>query len=225
MENNNNAKDKTLRHYISGAEITKEKNLWQVFKLAKKITTSFLHRVICSLSAALLFINVFFVDKNINHAISDIRSWSSFGFNFTITTLGFLIAGFTIFATLSKPEMMIAMMLHKNKEAQIPTLKYNFMAFMKVFIIFISCSFIYLFVMLFGQTNGMAGNITRLLPHSDLIKKYGVMAIYVLVGTSLVHLLLTIKTFIYNIYAIVMTSIRWEYEKSAQSEINEQEKK
>ncbi|MFJ5339583.1 hypothetical protein ACIPSD_10755 [Pectobacterium sp. CHL-2024] len=208
-----------MKYSIAGKEITKEKNLWQVALLAKKITMSKLHISIIILTAALLAFNSFILDSKTYQLLSDIRAWSNFGFNFTITTLGFLIAGFTIFATLSKPDMMIAMMLHKNAEAKIPTLKYNFMAFMKVFISFIMCAFIYLFVMLFGQANGLVGNFVKILPYTAIIKLYGTKIIYIIIGTSLMYLVLAIKTFIYNVYAIVMTSIRWEYEIKQNEEI------
>ncbi|ACZ75618.1 conserved hypothetical protein [Dickeya parazeae Ech586] len=207
-----------MKYNIAGSEITKEKNLWQVALLARKITMSKLHIVIIISTAMLLIINSFLLAKKTDQLLLDIRGWSNFGFNFTITTLGFLIAGFTIFATLSKPDMMIAMMLHENKEAKIPTLKYNFMAFMKVFISFIACTLIYLFIILLGQTNGFLANIIRAMPYSEIIKPYGIKTSYVVIGTSLVYLVLAIKTFIYNVYAIVMTSVRWEYEKNQKEE-------
>lgn len=196
---------------INAKDITKEKSLWDVYLLSRKITISTFH--VCIMLAALIFLstNAFFIEKNNFILLSDIRNWSTIGFNFSVTTLGFLIAGFTIFATLSKPDMFLAMMAYKNKETQIPTLKYNLMAFMKVFISFISCTFIYLFIILFCQTNGVVGNIIELLPWNNYIKEYLIKLIYCVIGVSLIYLVLVVKTFIYNIYAIVMNSIRWEY--------------
>lgn len=85
----------------------------------------------------LLGINAFCLEKDVSVILSDTRTWASMGFSFSINTLGFLIAGFTIFATISKPRMMLAMMWHTNKETGLPTLKYNFFAFMQVFIAYI----------------------------------------------------------------------------------------
>lgn len=39
---------------------------------------------------------------------------------------------------------------------------------------------------------------------------------YCIIGGSIVYLLLVLKTFIFNIYAIIMNSIRWEYYIKAQ---------
>ena len=40
----------------------------------------------------------------------------------------------------------------------------------------------------------------------ELIIKFG----YCVIGTSLIYLVLVVKTFIFNIYAIIMNNIRWE---------------
>ncbi|CAI0926102.1 hypothetical protein [Serratia marcescens] len=206
---------------INGDDFTKEKSLWELYKLANRISMSKFHIFIISVSTILLIVNSVFIDKNPAHHLTELRSWASLGFNFTIATLGSLIAGFTIFATLSKPEMMIAMMGHINKKTNMPTLKYNFMAFMKVFISFIFFTFIYLMIMMFGQPNGLISSFVKLFPHADLIKRIIVIYAYVVTGCSLIYLLLTLKTFIFNIYAIVMNSIRWEYEISKKKDATE----
>lgn len=195
---------------IVAADITKEKNLWDVYLLCRKISISTPH--LCIMLAAIIFliINSFVIEENLSHLLSDIRNWSTVGFNFAVTTLGFLIAGFTIFATLSKPDMFLTMMAIPHRETKMPTLKYNFMAFMKVFISFIACTFIYLFVILFCQTNGIAGNVIQLLPYNEEIKSIVIKTTYCIIGVSLIYLVLVVKTFIFNIYAIVMHSIRWE---------------
>ncbi|HDG9825072.1 hypothetical protein ACNAUL_05745 [Raoultella ornithinolytica] len=195
---------------IVADDITKEKNLWDVYLLCRKISISTPHLCIMLSATIFLFINAFFIERNLVHLLSDIRNWSTVGFNFAVTTLGFLIAGFTIFATLSKPDMFLTMMAIPHKDTKMPTLKYNFMAFMKVFIAFIICTFIYLFIILFCQTNGITGNIIKLLPNNDIIKSISIKITYCIVGVSLIYLVLVVKTFIFNIYAIVMHSIRWE---------------
>ncbi|QHM95642.1 hypothetical protein [Kosakonia sacchari] len=195
---------------IDANEITKEKNLWDVYLLCRRISISPFHICIMLTASIFLITNAFFLEKNLPHLISDIRNWSSIGFNFTVTTLGFLIAGFTIFATLSKPDMFLTMMATKHKKTQMPTLKYNFMVFMKVFISFIVFTFLYLIIILFCQTNGIIGNIIALLPNAEKIKPCIIKIGYCVIGTSLIYLLLVVKTFIFNIYAIIMSSIRWE---------------
>ncbi|MBE4894820.1 hypothetical protein, partial [Enterobacter cloacae complex sp. P16RS2] len=196
---------------IKAGDITKEKCLWDVYLLACKIKMS--TSTLCSLLSVfiLLFSNSFFLEKDSNVLITDIRNWSSLGFNFTVTTLGFLIAGFTIFATLSKPDMFLTMMAYEHPETKMPVLKYNFVSFMKVFIAFIFCTFLYLFVILFCQPKGVGSNVFKILPLTTEIKNGIISFTYCIIGSSIVYLLLVLKTFIFNIYAFIMNTIRWEY--------------
>ncbi|AVD62414.1 MULTISPECIES: hypothetical protein [Serratia] len=196
---------------INAADFTSEKNLWDVFLLSKRLTISKSHIIILTIVAVLLFLNAFFVVDNTSKIASETRAWAVIGFNFSIATIGPLIAGFTIFATLSKPDMMIEMMAHINTETKMPTLKYNLMAFMKVFISFVTLTFVYFGIMMFAQDHGLVVGILNIFPYAEIVKRYISIIGYVLTGTSLVYLLLTLKTFIFNIYAIVMASIRWEY--------------
>lgn len=197
-------------------DITKEKSLLDIYKQAFFIFPGGLQIFIVACVFICLAINSFLLEKRTDILLSNLRDWASFGFNFSITTLGFLIAGFTIFATLTKPKMMLAMMDHKNKKYNLPTLKYNFFVFIKVFISYISLAVIYAMVMILGQKGGFLSNAINYLfnifdanPYAMkvLISKFG----YTLIGSSLVYLLLQLKSFVFNIYMIVMNLLRWEY--------------
>ena len=174
--------------------------------------------IVLLIVAIMLSVNSIVLDVPINYLLEDVRKWAELGFNFSITTIGFLIAGFTIFATLSKPDMMLAMMDFTNKETGLPTLKYNFFAFMKVFIAYIAVALFFLSIVLFGQREGLVSNVVSLLPHSKCLKYVLVVTTYVYVGTSFVYLVMLLMTFIFNIYAIVMNFLRWEYHKELDKE-------
>lgn len=200
-----------MKYSFDDAELTSEKSLWDVYKQSRRILPSKLQIFAVLATMLCLGINAFVFVDNDALLLRDVRKWSEMGFNFGITTLGFLIAGFTIFATLSKPKMMLAMMEHTNKETGLRTLKYNFFAFMKVFIAYISVSLIYLFIVLMGQSDGLVANVISLFPNSSCVKSSIIKVSYLIVGSSFVYLLLLLKSFIFNIYAIVMNFLRWEY--------------
>ena len=195
-------------------DLTSEKSLWDVFILSKRILPSKLQVLTVSLTFLLLCVNSFLLTNDLSITLSNLRIWAEVGFTFSTTVIGFLIAGFTIFATLSKPKMMLAMMDHINKSTGLPTLKYNFFAFMKVFIAYISALFFYISIMLFGQQGGLVSNLVNLFPESDCIKYVLINIIYSLVGCTFIYLTLMLKTFIFNIYAIVMNMLRWEYHQN-----------
>lgn len=192
-------------------ELTKEKGLWDIYRSSRKIKSSKVQIVFIILIMILLAINAFYLEDDIGVILKDTRSWASTGFSFSITTLGFLIAGFTIFATLSRPEMMLAMMEHTNKETGLPTLKYNFFTFMNIFICYIALSLLYLLIMILGQSGGFLPNIINLSPRDLHIKECVIKVGYIIVGSGFVYLLFLLKTFIFNIYAVVMNFLRWEY--------------
>lgn len=200
-----------MAYSFKDSDLTSEKSLWDVYKLSRRILPSKFQVSIVVTVTVLLTLNSFILSDDNSVVLQDVRKWAEMGFNFSITTLGFLIAGFTIFATLSKPKMMLAMMDHINKETGLPTLKYNFFAFMKVFIAYILFSFLFLTIVLFGQKDGFLGNVIDLLPHSGCIKSILIKTFYAIVGGSFVYLLLLLKSFVFNIYAIVMNFLRWEY--------------
>jgi len=194
-------------------ELTSEKSLWDVYCLTRKIHPSRLQLAILIISIIGLAINAIWFTENKYRLVIDIRGWSASGFILSITTLGFLIGGFTIFVTLAKPEMMLAMMDHQDDETKLPTLKLNLAKFMHVFIIYLICSTLYLSVVLFGQPNSIISSLTNFAPNPGLLKRTIIVFAYIYIGTSFVYLILTLKSFIYNIYAIVMNFLRWERER------------
>ncbi|MBW4966260.1 hypothetical protein KZZ04_07760 [Pseudoalteromonas sp. CR1] len=200
-----------MSYSFEDKDLTSEKSLWDVYKLSRRILPNKFQVIFLLLIMLALGFNAFVLVDDKAVILGDVRKWSEFGFNFSITTLGFLIAGFTIFATLSKPKMMLAMMEHTNRETGLPTLKYNFFTFMKVFIAYIAISIFYLLVMILGQADGFISNVVTLLPNEDCVKSILIKTAYTLIGSSFVYLLLLLKSFVFNIYAIVMNFLRWEY--------------
>jgi hypothetical protein len=191
--------------------LTNEKSLWDIYIQSRKISGSWFQNLLVFSVASILSLNVFFLESDISVLLGNVRAWAEIGFSFAITTLGFLIAGFTIFATLSKPDMMLAMMDHIHRETKLPTLKYNFFVFMKVFIFYILFSVLYLFIILFGQSGGVVSNLFKFIPEFDCLTIIIIKLSYIFVGTSFIYLVLLLKGFVFNIYAIVMNFLRWEY--------------
>ncbi|END6396878.1 hypothetical protein ABMO71_003493 [Escherichia coli] len=201
-----------MKYTFNPEDLTKERSLHDVYKLTKKIKVNSFDFYFTLLLVILLSINAFCLSSS-PELISSIRQWTPLVFEFTTTTLGFLITGFTIFATINKPELFLSLMEYKHPLYGISYLKYVYGVFMRVFIYFIFWSVIYLLVLLFGQENGLATKLLRALMFSHCTKVVGVQILYILVGSSAVFLVLTLKTFLFNIYAMLMQSLRWEVER------------
>ena len=192
-------------------ELTKEKSLWDVYKLSLRISSNKIQKSLLIITLLFLYANAFFLQDEVSILLKDTREWALMGFSFSITTLGFLITGFTIFATLSKPDMMLAMMDHFNEKIGMPTLKYNLISFMKVFIGYIVLSIVYLTIIIFGQEGGLISNLFAKYSSILTFKDCVIKTFYMLIGTSFMYLLLLLKSFVFNIYSTIMGFLRWEY--------------
>ncbi|TVO65048.1 hypothetical protein FHP89_13215 [Denitromonas ohlonensis] len=209
-----------MRYRFKESDLTSEKSLWDVYVLSRKILPNRFQVIFVICSMSLLAINAFALNPNKAYLLHSVRRWADFGFNFSVTTLGFLIAGFTIFATISKPTMMLAMMDHVHKASGLPTLKYNFFAFIGVFISYLFFSAVYLMIILLGEPGGVFASLAYRLPASECVVDAAAKVGYVIVGGSLISLLLSLKSFVFNTYATVMNFLRWEYHEMHNNDQN-----
>ena len=198
-----------MKYTFKPSELTKESSLWDVYILTRVIsinTFDFWFTIFISL---LLFVNSVYLSSSME-LIQSIRQWVPFVFGFTTTTLGFLITGFTIFATINKPDLFLALMNIKHPTYDMSFLKYIYGVFMRVFIQFIFWSIVYLIIIMFGQDKGLITKVAKaiMLPHE--VKVFVVQISYIAVGASSIFLVLSIKTFLFNIYTMLMQSLRWE---------------
>tara|TARA_B100000614_G_scaffold254908_1_gene271032 strand:+ start:603 stop:1220 length:618 start_codon:yes stop_codon:yes gene_type:complete len=200
-----------MKFQFDPAELTKEKSLWDIFVASKKIKITKFNKIVLMLVAILSGAYAFFLEENTSIILEKSRELSELGLTYSITILGFLIAGFTIFATLTKPELLLRMMDETHKKTQLTYLKYNYFVFMRVFIFYLIVSSIFLFVIMFCSPNGIIPHIIRVLPQPILIKSIAIKASYVLLTCCISFLILLLKGFIYNIYSITMNNLRWEH--------------
>jgi hypothetical protein len=196
------------------AELTQEKNLYQVFLGSRKLHSSRLNQIVTGV-ACLVFGCLFLVcwqggiasRHEFGKAVIDI---ARFGFSFTLSMLGFLLAGFTVFATLGKIDLL--MMMAKtpyNGQGELSYLKYTFFMFMRVMIFYFLGACCFAVVALVGPF------ASRCLSRVAEVTSGWVIAgiIFTFMGSLVFYLLSILQSFIFNIYHMLMTSIRWEFEK------------
>jgi hypothetical protein len=143
------------------------------------------------------------------------RKWAETGFSFSVGILGFLIAGFTIFSSVSDKNLFIAMAKTQHRKSGLSYLKYNFFSLMYVFIMYLGFAMLCFLVQVLGGSSGFASIIIRLISGENfpMVKRLLSEINLVLIGTWFFHSLMLLQSFIFNIYHIVMTAIRWEIEK------------
>ena len=190
-------------------ELTKEKNLWQIYLLARQIPQSSFNRVCLIVGTAVIMLHICTTKQDTHEMCERVMKWSELGFGFAVTTLGFLIAGFTVFATLSRPSLMLEMARQKHESFDFSYLKYNFFIFFLVFIYYLMFGGLCLAIMIFAQPHGFVYQIVNVAGDSEQIKRLFVSIAMFAIVFGYLLCLLQLKSFTFNIYHAVMTSIRW----------------
>jgi hypothetical protein len=202
---------------ITGADLLFEKSLWQIYRqCVQKLPPSKFNVLATGATFLFLLLDVAYFPEEFASRIKLTRSLAEMGMGFGPTVLGFLIAGFTIFSTLSKPELFRRMYDRVHNESGLSFLKVNFFTFAEVFVVFSAFTVACLLIKIFaGERSFLVSLIQASQRHPFL--GYSVDKVwlanggYVVVPTACFYSLLALKSFIFNTYHTVMTSIVWSF--------------
>lgn len=190
-----------------------EKDLWSIYLAARKIPSSRFNIVTTWVFLLALVIQVYFFPQGIEAQVEIIRRYAEFGFNAALTTMGFLVAGFTIFATLSDPDLFIKMGQKLHPETKISWLKHNFFLFVRVFIYFMIFIVLCLAIMVFGSKSGLVSSLISLSDSAARLRAVIAAVAYVTLMTGFYFILMQLKSFIFNMHHAVMTSLKWKWDR------------
>lgn len=193
-------------------DLTKEKKLWDIYVSSNRIPFSRFNLITTILVLILLVVNSWFTTQSIAETIELVRKMSDTGLAVTLSTLGFLLAGFTIFATVSQPSLSLRMAEIRHPDSGLSYLKHNYFVFLRVFVYYLMFSIFCLLIIMFGHKGGLVPLLAALSPYPNEVKFAVVKASYVLLFTGYYFLIMQLKSFIFNIYHAVMTSLRWKAE-------------
>jgi hypothetical protein len=134
--------------------------------------------------------------------------WANVGASLAGTILGFLIAGFAILCTILRPETMLALHQLRNMKYGLSELKLLFVIFVDVFVQFLVLLFWSIIVIVFGGRQGPAAMLGSQLARVNWLIPFCLLhGIFTLWGTWFVVLILTLKSFIYNLYQSLLLSL------------------
>ena len=101
----------------------------------------------------------------------------------------------------------------EEPRSKLSYLKYNFFAFMKVFIDYLCFCGLCVAIKLAAFPNGPVTSLLLLMPGDELTRLWLARIGFVLVAAAFVYVLLLLKSFVFNIHHVVMTALRWSMEK------------
>ena len=201
------------------ADLTKERSLWQIWLQIRRIPESKFNQRSTGIVFLLLLAYAAATPESTSVLADRTRGLCDFGFNFAGSVLGFLIAGFTIFATMSRPGLFLEMAKRRNKKTRLSYLKTHFFNFMKTFCVFFFFVCVCLLVKIFAAPGGAASVLlSHMATASELIKRYLAKTGIVSISTMFFYLVILLQSFIYNVYSAIMTSLRWEAEFASEDE-------
>jgi len=191
-------------------EITAEKDLWSIYKLSRRLPKNKFNNY-CLLIILTIFIIYAINTKEETYVLLErLNSWAMLGVEFSSAILGFLIAGFTIFATMSNINMLRYMARTRyDKENGISWLKYYFTNFVDIFIYYIYFLIISLFVIMSMHKHSLI--IIKIHEYVSSERPF-ILLMLIIIGVSFFYIILQLKSFIFNVYHFVMTSIRFSEE-------------
>ncbi len=193
-------------------DLTKEKKLWDVYIASRRIPFSKFNALTTFIVFLALVANSWLTSQPITETIEVVRTLSASGLSISLSTLGFLLAGFTIFATVSQPSLSLRMSEIVHPDSGLSYLKHNYFIFLRVFIYYLVFSVFCLIVMMFGHKGGLIPLLVSYSPYESNVTFAVVKISYVLLFTGYYFLIMQLKSFVFNIYHAVMTSLRWKAE-------------
>lgn len=199
-----------------GKDLFDEKNLGSIFlKSVLRLSHSPFNTVTTCAVLGMLTLHAIYFNDNISFLASTVRSIADVGLSFGSSILGFLIAGFTIFATLTKPSLFIMMYKNIHPKSGLNYLKHNFFAFIEVFVVYLVFLGACLLIKIFGSPDGALLQFLKFLADRtsselEIFKEIVIKGTYIFIGALLYYSIVSLKSFVFNIYHIVITSIVWE---------------
>lgn len=196
-------------------DLFNEKSLFRIYRLAPSFFSNRFNAVVAAITFCLLsvfsIVHIVLVPlrDTVRLPFADAFSmWANAGASLAGTILGFLIAGFAILCTILRPEAMLALHRLRNEKYGLSELKLLFVIFVDVFVQFLALLFWSIVVIVFGGKQGPAVVLGSQLAKVHWLIPFCLLhVIFTLWGTWFVVLILTLKSFIYNLYQSLLLSL------------------
>lgn len=195
-------------------KVTEEKSLLDVFWKARKVASAKSNRLVAALAFLVLLV-FFFIDRHFDFALFSaqvmtrlIEQAGDVGFTLTTAILGFLIAGFSIFSSITKPEIFAALAKLDHRDSGLSNLQFIFFNFLLVFIHYLAFLAVSIAIKIFLPVVVEAAALVEArlaVPHVVVwwVEATAIAAVL----AWLVFLVMLLKSFIWNIYQAVLIVI------------------
>jgi hypothetical protein len=202
---------------LSPAALTREKSLTEIYFKSIKIRETPINLIVSGTFFVILAVFAFSSQQKAGYLGDLLRNIAASGTSLTTSVLGFLLAGYTIFITITDQNLFIALAKQKKDDYEFSWLKFIVFVFMRVFIYYLVGAILFFTIQVFFTQNGIFSSFMVLIGIPEQVKIFIIKFLIVSCGTFVIYLLMSLKSFIFNIYEVSMMTIRWHYEKEEQT--------
>ena len=190
-----------------------ERNLWELYRQSKPFYGNPFNRLVSIATGSLIagFAVVHFLGLGTTKTSrvdfpSLFSTWANAGVTYGTTILAFLLAGFAILFAVLRPPTIIALLQVTRPGAKIPELKLIFVAFIDVFVHYTAFLFWCIAYLVLGGKDGPFDFIGRLLSAvaTPVLPTAITHALFVAWGVWFLVIVLKLKSFIYNLYQMLL---------------------
>ena len=149
----------------------------------------------------------------VNETASIVFLLADVGFVFSLSILGFLIAGFSIFASVTKPELFITLANISYNGTEINRLQFVFFNFLNVFSVYLVLLALSMIVQLVFSPSSPVSLLGQRIVDTNASIGFSLNAIMLFTfGVLFVEAFVRLKSFVWNLYQSVLVSIATEDE-------------
>ena len=195
---------------FSREDLLKERSLLDIYRIARLTPANGFNVAVTFVAFFVCVAYCIRVGVDQSSVLALLRQTTADAISFSASILGFLVAGFTIFAS-GKSEIFFLMAKFEREGTGVSYLKYNLSIFLLVFIHYLAFTMICVVIKIFLASAGPGAVLLQDMPIADdvrrIIKTVGVAVTFVGFVTWFFYILMLLKSFIFNVYHIVMTGI------------------
>ncbi|MEM9014570.1 MAG: hypothetical protein AAGB02_05625 [Pseudomonadota bacterium] len=196
--------------------LLEQKSLFHVFWVANRtIPKSRGNRIAVYACSAIVLISTLFGwyhgVYDVNQSYGLIHTIADIGLMLSVSILGFLVAGFSIFAGITKPEVFILLAKIDYKKPEISNFQYVFFIFLNVFTVYVLLLVACMIISIGFDKNSPTTHLSQLAYsiNPNVCMTVNVAALFFMVGL-LAESIVRVKSFIWNLYQAVIMVITTE---------------
>lgn len=191
---------------------TKERSLWAIYWTSLRIAPSKFNVISTFVVAVVTIMATVGSSQGAQETVAVVRNLASVSFASTLSILGFLVAGFTIFATLTSPAMLIEMGGRRHPQSGLSWLKHTFFNLLRTFVYLLMYAFVAFFVIYWGAPGGVVSMLLSMTSDPNHYAFCLIKLAFVTLVVGQYFVLVQLKSFIFNVYHSVVANIRWKAE-------------